>query len=288
MAIKFNNVTYYYEKKKRNKIVEPAIKDIDVEFNKPGEFVMIIGQTGAGKSTLLSHINGLLIPSEGTVNVYDKLLTPNKNKNPKLKEVRKQIGYVFQFPEYQLFADTLYNDIVYGPKSFGFSEAEAKENALAAAKKLHIEEILDKSPFEISGGQMRKGAIAGIVAYNPSIYLLDEPTRGLDPEGAIEVMDFFKNLALKENKTMIMITHDMDLVYKYGDRVLVLNDASIVYDGKKEEFFKEEYLKYGFDKPKILQIIDKINEKTNYHLSYNNYDLADLIKSLKDGDHYDE
>ena len=287
MQIRFNNVTYYYEKKKRKKIVEPAIKNINISFDQPGEFIMIIGKTGAGKSTLLSHINGLLLPSEGSVEVSDYKLTPNKFKNPKLKKIRSKIGYVFQFPEYQLFAETVLQDIIYGPKNFGIKETEAQKRAIDVAKQLNILDILDKSPFEISGGQMRKAAIAGIVAYNPDVYLLDEPTRGLDPKGAVEIMDFFQDLAKNQEKTMIMITHDMDILYQYATRVIVIDEAEIKYDGDKESFFKDEYLKYGFNKPNILKIIDEINKNTKHKISYYNYNIDDLLKSLKDGDKHE-
>ena len=279
MGIKFNDVTYYNEKPKRKKKVEPAINKINLELANEPEFVMIVGKTGVGKSTLLSHINGLLLPSEGSLDVFGYQLTPKKFKNPKLKDVRKKIGYVFQFPEYQLFEDTVLRDITYGPKNFGLSEEEAIKKAKEVAEKLNITSILDKSPFEISGGQMRKAAIAGIVAYEPDVYLLDEPTRGLDPLGAKEVMHFFNSL-YKEGKTMIMITHDMDIVYQYATRVIVLDEGEIAFDGRKEDLFREEYAKYGLEKPRIIKIIDKINEELGYDLSYCIYDLDTLLKEL--------
>jgi len=280
MAIKFNDVAYYYEKPKRKKIVEPAIKDINLSFNNEPEFVMIVGKTGSGKSTLLSHINGLLLPTSGNLDVEGYRLTPNKFKNPKLKDVRKKIGYVFQFPEYQLFEESVLKDITYGPKNFGYSEEESIKRAKEVANRLNITDILEMSPFEISGGQMRKAAIAGIVAYGPDIYLLDEPTRGLDPLGAKEVMDFFYNLYL-EGKTIIMITHDMDLLYQYATRVIVLSDGIVSFDGKKEELFKEEYKKYGLAKPMILNIIDTLNDKLGFKLTYNIYNDKDLLEELK-------
>ena len=147
-----------------------------------------------------------------------------------------------------------------------------------------IESILDKSPFNISGGQMRKVAIAGILAYNPDILLLDEPTRGLDPLGAKEIMEFFKRLQKESNKTIIMITHDMDLVYEYSTRVIVMDKGEVAFDGDKEELFKGEYEKYHLTKPTILRTIDYINAHTNRKISYRNYCLEDLLKSLKDGD----
>lgn len=284
MSIKFNQVTHHYEKTRKGKINVDAIKDINLEINDKDEFLMIVGQTGAGKSTLLQHINGLLLPSEGTVEVGSLKLTSKKRKNPKLKNVRKHIGFVFQFPEYQLFEETVLKDIMYGPLNFGYSEEEAKASALDVAKKLDIAGILNESPFNISGGQMRRVAVAGILAYNPDILLLDEPTRGLDPIGAKNIMDFFKELQEKYHKTIIMITHDMDLVYEYATRVVVLQQGEVKYDGAKEDLFIGQYKDYGLDKPVILSVIDEINSKLGRNISYNNYKLKDLISSLERGD----
>lgn len=284
MAIKFEKVNYFYEKPKKNILNAAAITDINLSVADRDEFVMIVGHTGSGKSTLLQHVNGLLLPSSGCVYIDDYKLTSIRRKNPKLKPIRKKIGFVFQFPEYQLFEETVLKDIVYGPINFGMSEQEAIENAKDVAKKLNITNILNKSPFNISGGQMRKVAIAGILAYNPDILLLDEPTRGLDPLGAKEIMEFFKDLQVNNHKSIIMITHDMDLVYEYATRVVVMNEGKVVFDGDKLELFKGEYLKHHLTKPTILSTIDYINEHTNRTIGYDNYCLEDLIKSLKDGD----
>ena len=283
MGIKFNEVSFFYEKKKKNEIVPAAISDINLEFNTKDEFITIVGHTGSGKSTLIQHINGLILPTKGEVLINETVLSP-KNKKLKLKPIRKQIGFVFQFPEYQLFEETVLKDIIYGPKNFGIPIDEATRRAKDIAKELNISNILDKSPFNISGGQMRKVAIAGILAYDPDILLLDEPTRGLDPLGAKEIMEFFKRLQTEEHKTIIMITHDMDLVYEYSTRVIVMNEGKVAFDGKKEELFINEYQKYHLTKPTILKTIDYINEKTNRNISYNNYNLSDLLESLKDGE----
>ena len=284
MAIRFSKVDHFYEKPKKGILSVAAINDINLSIADKGEFVTIVGHTGSGKSTLLQHINGLLLPTNGCVSINDLVLTKKKKNNPKLKPIRKNIGFVFQFPEYQLFEETVIKDITYGPKNFGMTYEEAIKNAKDVAEELNITNILDKSPFNISGGQMRKVAIAGILAYHPNILLLDEPTRGLDPLGAKEIMTFFKNLQIKENKTIIMITHDMDLVYKYATRVVVMDNGRIAYDGDKETLFKEEYKNHHLSKPKILEAIDFINEKTGRNISYNNFTLDDLLKSLKEGD----
>jgi energy-coupling factor transport system ATP-binding protein len=284
MAIRFEKVNHFYEKPKKGILSLAAINDINLSIESQGEFVTIVGHTGSGKSTLLQHINGLLLPTDGLVYIDDLVLTKKKRKNPKLKPIRKNIGFVFQFPEYQLFEETVIKDIIYGPKNFGMDQEEAVKNAKQVAEELNISNILEKSPFNISGGQMRKVAIAGILAYHPEILLLDEPTRGLDPLGAKEIMTFFKELQVKENKTIIMITHDMDLVYEYSTRVVVMDQGRIVYDGDKETLFKEEYKNHHLTKPKILEAIDFINESTGRNIGYNNYTLDDLLKSLKDGD----
>ncbi len=284
MSIKFQEVSHFYEKAKKNEFMPAAIQAINLEIASQGEFVMIMGHTGSGKSTLMQHINGLLLPTEGKVQIGDLIITNKKRKNPKLAPIRKKIGFVFQFPEYQLFDETVLKDIMYGPKNFGYSEEEAKKAAIQIAKRLNITEILNSSPFNLSGGQMRKVAIAGILAYEPDVLLLDEPTRGLDPLGAKEIMAFFKELQTKYNKTIIMISHDMDLVYEYATRCVVLEKGELVFDGSKEELFKEKYACYHLDKPRVLKTIDYLNQTTNRQLSYNHYNLDDLLKSLKAGE----
>lgn len=284
MSIKFQEVSHFYEKAKKNEFLPAAINQINLEIEEEGEFVMIMGHTGSGKSTLMQHINGLLLPTSGEVLIGDLKITNKKRKNPKLAPIRKKIGFVFQFPEYQLFEETVLKDIMYGPKNFGFSDEEAKKAAIDIAKRLNITSILDSSPFNLSGGQMRKVAIAGILAYEPDVLLLDEPTRGLDPLGAKEIMAFFKELQTKYNKTIIMISHDMDLVYEYATRCVVLQNGELVYDGSKERLFKEKYAEYHLDKPRVLKTIDYLNENTNRKLSYKHYNLDDLLKSLKAGE----
>lgn len=284
MSIKFQEVSHFYEKAKKNEFLPAAINQINLEIEEEGEFVMIMGHTGSGKSTLMQHINGLLLPTSGEVLIGDLKITNKKRKNPKLAPIRKKIGFVFQFPEYQLFEETVLKDIMYGPKNFGFSDEEAKKAAIDIAKRLNITSILDSSPFNLSGGQMRKVAIAGILAYEPDVLLLDEPTRGLDPLGAKEIMAFFKELQTKYNKTIIMISHDMDLVYEYATRCVVLQKGELVYDGSKERLFKEKYAEYHLDKPRVLKTIDYLNENTNRKLSYKHYNLDDLLKSLKAGE----
>ncbi len=280
MAIKFKQVDFSYSSDKKS--TDSTIKNINIDINSSNEFIGVLGHTGSGKSTFMQHINGLLLPTNGEIEVFDYTITNKKRKNPKMKNIRKKIGYVFQFPEYQLFDETVLKDIMFGPLNFGFSIEEAKANAIKYAKLLKIENILDKSPFELSGGQMRKVAIAGVLSYEPDILLLDEPTRGLDPQGAIDIMNFFNLLNKEYNKTIIMITHDMDLAYEHVNRMVVFKDGIIEFDGSKEDLFiNDEYLKFHLKKPLILQAVDNINECLNLSIKYDNYNIKDLINSLR-------
>lgn len=282
MAIQFNEVSHQYQKAKRNEVVPAAIKNINVSIAEKGEFIAVVGHTGSGKSTMLQHMNGLLLPSIGTVQIFDQMLTTKRNKKTRLKAIRKAVGYAFQFPEYQLFAETVAKDICYGPINFGISEIEALERANHYAKLLQIEDIMQKSPFQLSGGQMRRVAIAGILAYEPKILLLDEPTRGLDPIGAKEMMAFFGTLHKEYDKTIVMISHDMDIIYEYATRVIVLDQGEIVYDGKKEALFQSgQYQEHHLEKPRVLQMIDYLNETLGLHMSYHNYTVEELLVALK-------
>jgi len=282
MGISFQEVSHYYPGPKRKQITI-ALDDINLEISDKDEFIAIVGKTGSGKSTLIQHMNALKLPSKGNVKVFDSVITPKKNKNPKLKKIRKRVGFVFQFPEYQLFEETVLKDIMFAPLNFGFSKEDAKKNAIKTLKLLHIEKIANKSPFSLSGGQMRKVAIAGILSYSPDIILLDEPTRGLDPKGGEEIMEIFYNLHKETHKTFVMITHDMDIVYKYATRVIVLNDTKITFDGNTEDLFSSDIYKNNhLSKPEVLKLIDYLNEKNNYNLDYKTHTLEELLEQLKE------
>ncbi len=282
MGISFKNVDHYYPGVKK-KDYTIALENINIDINEKNEFVAIIGKTGSGKSTMLQHMNALKLPTKGTVSIFDNVITPKRKKNPKLKNVRKRVGYVFQFPEYQLFEETVLKDIMFAPINFGFSKEEAEKKAREAAKVLGVDNILKKSPFNLSGGQMRRVAVAGILAYDPDILLLDEPTRGLDPKGASDLMELFYKIHKETGKTIIIITHDMDIVYQYASRVIVLNESKITYDGNKEDLFKSDlYLHNNLVKPNVLQLIDYLNDKLNYNIGYDTYTLDDLIVRLKE------
>ena len=287
MGISFKEVTHSFRGIKKKEIFT-ALENISLDIDEKNEFIAVVGKTGSGKSTMLKHMNGLYLPTTGNVCVFDSIITPNQRKNPKLKKVRKRVGYVFQFPEYQLFEETVLKDIMFAPINFGMKPEEAKAKAISVAKLLKIEKLLNKSPFNLSGGQMRKVAIAGILAYDPNILLLDEPTRGLDPLGAKEIMEIFYQIHKETGKTIIMITHDMNLVYQYATRVVVMKDAKITFDGKKEEVFGSNiYKDNNLAKPEILELIDYLNEKLHLNISYETYTLDDLLvklRNLKVGD----
>ncbi len=278
MSVEFREVSFSYGKNTDN-----AIYDINLKI-KENEFITILGHTGSGKSTLMQHINGLIIPKNGTVNVFDNIITNKKRKNPKMRSIRKKVGYVFQFPEYQLFEDTVLKDIMFGPFNFGFSKEEAEASAKKYAKLLNIEDLLDRSPFELSGGQMRKVAICGVLSYEPDVLLLDEPTRGLDPAASEEIMKFFDKMNKEFNKTIIMITHDMDIAYEYSTRMVVLKEGKIEFDGSKIDLFKNnQFNDYHLRKPLILNLIDEINNNLNVNYSYDINNLESLLNKLREG-----
>ena len=281
MGISFNEVSHLYRGIKK-KDINVALENISLNINEKNEFIAIVGKTGSGKSTLIQHMNALKLPSKGNVSIFDYVITPKQRKNPKLKNVRRRVGFVFQFPEYQLFEETVLKDIMFAPLNFGMKREEAKAKAIEIAKLLKIEKLLDKSPFNLSGGQMRKAAIAGILSYDPDILLLDEPTRGLDPRGQEEIMKLLYDIHKKTNKTIIMITHDMNIVYEFATRVIVLNEGKITYDGSKEELFSSNiYKDNSLTKPEVLDLIDYLNDKLNLNIGYDTYTLKELLKKLE-------
>ena len=280
MGISFKEVSHLYPGLKKKQFTV-ALDAINLDIAAEGEFVAICGKTGSGKSTLIQHMNALLLPTSGNVIVFDKVITPKKKKNPKLTEIRKRVGFVFQFPEYQLYEETVLKDIMFAPRNFGYSIEDAKNKAIEIAKLLKIEHLLDKSPFNLSGGQMRKCAIAGILSYDPDIILLDEPTRGLDPKAQEEIMELFYDIHKKTNKTIILISHDMNLVYRYASRVIVMNDSKVAYDGDKVSLFKGNiYSQNHLIKPDVLDLIDYLNEKMGYELDYNTFTLDELMNKV--------
>lgn len=278
MAIQFKEVSFSYRGVKDQQY--EAIKDINLNIEK-GEFIAVCGQTGSGKTTMVQHMNALLQPTRGKVFIFEHTL-PQKKKQ-KIGPIRKQVGLVFQFPEYQLFEETVIKDIMFGPKNFGLSNEEAKEKALMAANLVGLsDDLLEKSPFRISGGQMRRVAIAGILAMEPDILVLDEPTRGLDPQGSKEVMDLFYQLHKDNDKTIILVSHDMDIIANYASRVIVLDEGKIVFDGTKEALFShQDFDQFHLAKPKTIEVMDYLNHHAGIPFKYL-FSFEEVINYLKE------
>ncbi|MCR1959640.1 energy-coupling factor transporter ATPase [Thomasclavelia cocleata] len=271
MPITFKEIEHIYSE--NTPFSYQALKGVNLNI-KDKSFTAIIGQTGSGKSTLIQHINALLLPTSGEINVDEFIITAT-DKPSKLKPLRKKAGLVFQFPEYQLFEETIEKDIIFGPMNFGVSEEEAKKIASKVLKMVGLNEsYLSKSPFELSGGQKRRVAIAGILAMNPDILILDEPTAGLDPQGTNEMMSLFKKIN-DLGKTIILITHDMNHVLQYCDEVVVMNHGRVEKHDSVTNIFKDSnYLNsLGIDLPIITDFILKLNNHGfNIDSSINNID----------------
>lgn len=219
MAINFNQVGFTYQL--NTPFATPGLHDVN--FTMPeGKFTAVIGHTGSGKSTMVQHLDGLVIPTAGEITIGEQRIVPT-TKPKELNQMRAHVGLVFQFPEAQLFEQTVLKDVMFGPKNFGKSEAEAKEAAQRALRTVGMAERFDeRSPFELSGGQMRRVAIAGVLAMEPDLLILDEPTAGLDPAGQEELMTLFVRLQKERDMTVILITHQMEYVAQYADHVVIL------------------------------------------------------------------
>lgn len=265
MSIKFNDVTYVYQK--GTPFEYEALHQINTEFE-PGHYYAIIGQTGSGKSTLIQHFNGLLKPSYGAV-ALDDLVLKAKTKDKAIRPMRQRVGLVFQFPESQLFEDSVEREILFGPKNFNMNLEKVKDYAYRLLMKLGFDrDVMSKSPFQMSGGQMRKIAIVSILAMDPDIIVLDEPTAGLDPHSRKQVMDLLKQLQ-QEGKTIVLVTHDMNDVAQYADRIKVLQQGTLVYEGTPRELFSnpQRINDYSLDLPDIVQLQRDFEHKHQTKLS---------------------
>lgn len=265
MSIKFNDVTYVYQK--GTPFEYEALHQINTEFE-PGHYYAIIGQTGSGKSTLIQHFNGLLKPSYGTV-ALDDLVLKAKTKDKAIRPMRQRVGLVFQFPESQLFEDSVEREILFGPKNFNMNLDKVKDYAYRLLMKLGFDrDVMNKSPFQMSGGQMRKIAIVSILAMDPEIIVLDEPTAGLDPHSRKQVMDLLKQLQ-HEGKTIVLVTHDMNDVAQYADRIKVLQQGTLVCEGTPRALFSdsERINDYSLDLPDIVQLQRDFEHKHQTKLS---------------------
>lgn len=252
MDLLLKSVEYRYQAK--TPFERLAISDVTMDIPE-GTYMAIIGHTGSGKSTVLQHLNALLLPTSGYVQIGSRVIEAGR-KEKNLKAVRQKVGIVFQFPEHQLFEETVEKDICFGPMNFGVSEAESKMRARHALGQVGLgEEILQKSPFDLSGGQMRRVAIAGVLAMEPDVLVLDEPTAGLDPRGRKEIMDMFYQLHKDRGLSTVLVTHSMEDAARYADRISIMHEGKMAKQGTPEEIFShpEELIKLGLDVPEVVR-----------------------------------
>ena len=257
MSLKLEHVTYTYNPGTAYEM--HALKDISLEIP-AGQFLGIIGHTGSGKSTLIQHFNGLMRPTSGTVSYKDENIW---QEGYSLKRLRSQVGLVFQYPEHQLFEADVLSDVCFGPKNQGLSNEEAEKKAIEALQQVGLKEKYYKSsPFELSGGQKRRVAIAGVLAMEPEVLILDEPTAGLDPKGRDEILDQIAYLHEQRKITVILVSHSMEDIARYVDRILVMNKGEKAFDGTPKEVFAhyKELEQIGLAAPQITYIMNELQE----------------------------
>lgn len=277
MPIKIENLTHTYMK--RSPFEKKALDNVSIEIE-DGEFVALIGHTGSGKSTLIQHINGLLKPDSGKIYVNDVDIT---EKGVKLSDIRKKVGLVFQYPEYQLFEETIEKDISFGPKNLGLSETDISIRVRRAMDMvgLDYETYKDKSPFDLSGGQKRRVAIAGVVAMEPSVLILDEPTAGLDPKGRDDILNQVRLLHNEYHMTIILVSHSMEDVAKVADRILVMHKGKCILDGPPSKIFNEidTLESVGLAVPQVTYLMRSLNEK-GFSVSKEAYTIDQAKKEI--------
>ncbi len=269
--LKTQGLTYIYGEGTPFRIA--AITDVNFEINSPG-LTAIIGHTGSGKSTLIQHLNGLIKPTSGTVFVDDENIW---EKPEKIRDVRFKVGLVFQYPEYQLFEETVEKDIAFGPNNIGLDEKEVAQRVLWAADKVGLSrELLKKSPFDLSGGEKRRAAIAGVLAMRPRVLILDEPTAGLDPKGRDMLLGCITDYQRSENAVVLLVSHSMEDVARVAENVIVMNKGRLEMLGTTEEVFsrQNELQAMGLAVPKIMQIISGLRAR--------GADLPDGILTVED------
>ncbi|ADO77783.1 energy-coupling factor transporter ATPase [Halanaerobium praevalens] len=280
MLIKLDSVSHVYQDENNVK----ALKNINLEINK-GEFIGVVGHTGSGKSTLVQLFNGLIIPSSGTVKVNGKNIT---NEKSNLKETRRHVGLVFQYPEHQLFEESVYQDIAFGPKNLGLNKDEIKIRVKEVMELvgLDYETFKDRSPFNLSGGQQRKVAIAGVLALKPDVLVLDEPSAGLDPKGRKQLADLLQYLYQELEMTIILISHRMEEIAELANRVIVMHQGEIVIDDHPVEVFSREQKlhKLSLDLPQVTEILHRLEER-GLEIDTNLFSIseasAEIIKALR-------
>ena len=271
MSIKIESVNYYYNK--GTPYEKQALKDINLQIN-DGEFIGLIGHTGSGKSTLIQHLNGLLKADSGQIYYNNESIY---KENYQMRKLRQKVGLVFQYPEHQLFEMTVFKDVAFGPTNLGISKEEVDNRVRNALNKVGIyEEAYDKSPFELSGGQKRRVAIAGVLAMEPEILILDEPTAGLDPKGRDDILNEVYNLYRKTKITIILVSHSMETIAKYDKRIIVMNNSQVIYDDTPKNVFKQykQLEKIGLSAPQVMYLIDMLRNK--------GFDLPSNVTTLEE------
>ncbi|WP_048627408.1 energy-coupling factor ABC transporter ATP-binding protein [Listeria ivanovii] len=266
MEIKLEQLGYCYQK--NSPFEKRALLDVNVSFDS-GSYSAIIGHTGSGKSTLLQHLNTLLMPTEGKITVGDREIVAGV-KQKKLRDLRKKVGIVFQFPEAQLFEETVEKDICFGPMNFGVSEEDARQRAKKVIYEVGLtEDILSRSPFELSGGQMRRVAIAGVLAMDPEVLVLDEPTAGLDPHGREEIMEMFYNLHKEKGLTTVLVTHSMEDAARYAEKIVLMKAGTVLQIGAPREIFANpgELIELGLSVPDVVRFQGLFERKFNVKLT---------------------
>ncbi|MBQ3113885.1 MAG: energy-coupling factor transporter ATPase [Phascolarctobacterium sp.] len=279
MSINLTNVFYTYMT--GTPFERQALNDVSVSIEK-GEILAIIGHTGSGKSTLVQHLNGLLKPSSGKVTIDDIDIS---GRGGEAKKARQQVGMVFQYPEHQIFAETVYEDIAFGPRNRGFSteEVDKQVHEAMAFVGLDFDTFAKRSPFQLSGGQMRRVAIAGVVAMNPDYLVLDEPSAGLDPRSRNAVFKEILALHKERGIAIVLVTHSMEEAAKYANRMLVINKGKILFDGKPAEIFsqhKDELVAVGMDEPQVYKLSALLRSK-GLNIAEGITDSAELVKNIK-------
>ena len=278
MSITINHVTHIYNP--GTAMAKTALDDVSMEFH-DGEFIGLIGHTGSGKSTLIQHLNALLKPTSGEILLNGENIHQDKKR---LKEIRQRVGLVFQYPEHQLFEMTVYQDVAYGPTNLGLSEEEIDRRVREALEVVGMgEETYEKSPFELSGGQKRRVAIAGILAMQPEVLVLDEPTAGLDPKGRDEILDAVQEMHRRLGLLVVLVSHSMEDVARLADRIFVMHQGKVAFSGTPKEVFShaKELEQIGLAAPQVSYILEGLRQK-GFSLPKDIYTIEEAAKAISD------
>ena len=278
MSITINHVTHIYNP--GTAMAKTALDDVSMEFH-DGEFIGLIGHTGSGKSTLIQHLNALLKPTSGEILLNGENIHQDKKR---LKEIRQRVGLVFQYPEHQLFEMTVYQDVAYGPTNLDLSEEEIDRRVRESLEVVGMgEETYEKSPFELSGGQKRRVAIAGILAMQPEVLVLDEPTAGLDPKGRDEILDAVQEMHRRLGLLVVLVSHSMEDVARLADRIFVMHQGKVAFSGTPKEVFShaKELEQIGLAAPQVSYILEGLRQK-GFSLPKDIYTIEEAAKAISD------